>query len=73
MTLRSSNVGRGGIERGMSGGCAVGHGTREHVRGGDELGEIGVQEEGADEQIPRSARREEDDACARDPVRDIPI
>lgn len=72
MTLRGSDVGRCGIVWRIAGGGAEGHGTGKHIRAGDELGEIGVEEEGADEQIPRSARREENDACAWDPVRNIP-
>ena len=48
----------------MSGACAVGHRPRKHVRAGDEFGKTGVEEEGADEQIPRSTRWEEDYARA---------
>lgn len=73
MTLGRCNVGRGGVVRVMSGTWAVRYGPRKGSRIDYEFGEIGIQKQGADEQIPRSARREEDDACARDSVRDIPV
>ena len=38
----------------------------------NEVGKIGIEEEGADEYVPRGTRGEEDDACTRDSVRDVP-
>ena len=38
----------------------------------NEVGKIGIEEEGADEYVPRCTRGEEDDARTRDSVRSIP-
>ena len=38
----------------------------------NEVGKIGVEEEGADEDVPRGARGEQDDTCSRDSVWNVP-
>lgn len=52
MTLGRRDVGRGRVERVMSGGWAIGYRSRDEVRATHKLGKIGVEKEGADEQIP---------------------
>ena len=64
MALQRCNVGRGWVVRSMSGTWAVWYGPRNEVRAAYEVGKVG-EEDGADEQIPRTTRGEEDDACAR--------
>lgn len=63
---------RSRVIRGISGARAVRQGAWKEVRVQDELGKIGVQKEGANEQIPRSTRGEQYDASTENSIRHVP-